>query len=166
MKFIFNIKLSHLKHGDLSSLLHHLRHGLHLLPLPSLVLLQVRALCAVRCVVMAWYVASKHRKGFIIGTITPLRRHDELSELKKRRLIKELRTSEIFSAHLRWFFPLRPVPLVPGVIGNNSLVTKAWSLMILMTSRNLILLVMVCPWNMNGIPSGPSQQSSSIHLGI
>ena len=33
MKFIFNIKLSHLKHGDLSGLLHHLRHGLHLLPL-------------------------------------------------------------------------------------------------------------------------------------
>ena len=29
----FDIELSHLKHRDLSGLLHHLRHGLHLLPL-------------------------------------------------------------------------------------------------------------------------------------
>ena len=28
-----DLELLHLKHGDLSGLLHHLRHGLHLLPL-------------------------------------------------------------------------------------------------------------------------------------
>ena len=37
----FSIEVSHLKHGDLSGLLHHLRHGLHLLPLLGSVLVVV-----------------------------------------------------------------------------------------------------------------------------
>ena len=44
--------------------------------------------------------------------------------------------------------------------------TQACSLIVLITSMNLIRLVNVCPWYIMGIVSGPSQQSTKMKYNI